>query len=63
MQAFHDYTAGLREQHASEFARRVRAGEFKDRAEKMAYVSRFEAVLAEEEASWRRLQVSLVAGA
>ncbi len=45
---FHeDYTAGLREQHANEFARRVRAGEFKDRAEKMAYLHRFEAVLAE----------------
>lgn len=57
MQAFQDYTAGLREQHANEFARRVRAGEFKDRAEKMAYLNRFQAVLAEEETSWRRLQI------
>ncbi len=63
MQAFQDYSAGLREQHANEFARRLRAGEFRDRAEKMAYLSRFEAVLAEEETSWRRLQVSVVAGA
>ena len=57
------YQVSLHERHANEFARRVRAGEFKDRAEKMAYLHRFEAVLAEEETSWRRLQVSVVAGA
>ncbi|MFB0690285.1 recombinase family protein [Agrobacterium pusense] len=63
MRAFQEYSAGLREQRANEFARRVRADEFKDRAEKMDYLHRFEAVLAEEEASWRRLQISVVAGA
>jgi hypothetical protein len=63
MRAFQDYSAGIKERHRNEFARRVRAGEFKDRAEKMSYLHRFEAVLAEEETSWRRLQVSVVAGA
>ncbi|SIP88369.1 hypothetical protein SAMN05880561_1012 [Rhizobium sp. RU33A] len=50
MQAFQDYTAGLREQHANEFARRVRAGEFKDRAERLGYLNGFHAVVAERDA-------------
>ena len=63
MQAFQEYSAGVRQQHANEFARRVRAGEFKGSEEKLGYLNRFRAVLTEEEASWRRLQVSVVAGA
>ncbi|OJF95658.1 hypothetical protein [Pararhizobium antarcticum] len=63
MQAFQEYSAGLRERHANEFARRVRAGEFSDINEKLDFTARFCAVLAEEEADWKRLQVSLVAGA
>ena len=31
-----EYSAGLREEHANEFARCVRAGEFRDRAGKLA---------------------------
>jgi predicted adenine nucleotide alpha hydrolase (AANH) superfamily ATPase len=49
----------MREQHANEFALRVRAGEFKDRAEKLAYLDRIRAVIAEEEASWRRFKIAM----
>ncbi|MCM2477762.1 hypothetical protein HGO38_30405 [Rhizobium sp. CG5] len=63
MQAFHDYSAGSREQHKNEFARRVRASAFNNINEKLEFQNRFHAVLAEEEADWKRLQVSVVAGA
>ncbi|MCD4660388.1 MAG: recombinase family protein [Agrobacterium sp.] len=63
MQAFQEYSAGLTERHRNDFARRVRAGEFNDQSEKLAYLERFRAVLAEAEADWKLLQVSVVAGA
>ena len=63
MQAFQEYSAGLRERRKNDFARRVRAGEFANSAEKLAFLDRFRAILASEEAEWRRLQVSVVAGA
>ena len=63
MQALQEYSAGLTERHRNEFARRVRAGEFSSQSEKLAYLERFRAVLAEAEADWKRLQVSVVAGA
>ncbi|MBB3946882.1 hypothetical protein GGQ73_002836 [Rhizobium skierniewicense] len=46
MQAFQEHSAGLNERHRTEFAGRVRAGEFRDRAEELAYLERFRAVLA-----------------
>ncbi|WP_202033818.1 recombinase family protein [Agrobacterium larrymoorei] len=63
MQAFQEYSAGLTERHRNEFARRIRAGEFKNQSEKLAYLERFRAVFAEAEAEWKLLQVSVVAGA
>ncbi len=63
MQAFQEYRAGLSKQNTNDFARRVRAGDFANSAEKLAYLDRFRAILASEEAEWRRLQVSVVAGA
>ena len=63
MQAFQEYSSGLREQHKNDYARRVRAGGFKDRKEKLDFLDRFRAVLSEKEAEWKRLQVSVVAGA
>ncbi|MDH0617021.1 hypothetical protein N5D47_26720, partial [Agrobacterium sp. GD03871] len=58
MAAFQEYSAGLTERHRNEFARRVRAGEFSSQSEKLAYLERFRAVLAEAEADWKLLQVS-----
>jgi hypothetical protein len=55
MQAFEEYRAGLNKQHANDFARRVRAGEFNNQSEKLAFLDRFRAILASEEAEWRRL--------
>ena len=63
MQAFQEYSAGLRDRHRNEYARRVRAGEFRDSKEKLEFLSHFRAVLAEAVAEWKVLQVSLVAGA
>ena len=63
MQAFQDYSTGLREQHKNEYARRVRAGSFNEINEKLDFLARFRTVLAAEEADWKRLQVSVVAGA
>lgn len=63
MQAFQEYCAGLTERHRNEFAGRVRAGEFNNQSEKVAYLQRCRAVLAEAEAEWKVLQVSVVAGA
>ena len=63
MQVAQEYSAGLTERHRNEFARRVRAGEFNNQSEKVAYLKRCRAVLAEAEAEWKLLQVSLVAGA
>ena len=62
MQAFQEYSAGLRDRHRNEYARRVRAGEFKDSKEKLVFLSHFRAVLAEAEAEWKLLQVSVIAG-
>ncbi len=39
------------------------AGELKGQKEKIDFQARFRAVLADEEADWKRLQVSVVAGA
>lgn len=47
----------------SDYARRVEAGVFGNQKEKIDFVARFRTVLAEEEADWKRLQVSMVAGA
>ena len=63
MQAYQDYSAGLHERHANDYTRGVRAGEFRDNKEKLDYLARFRAVLAEAEADWKALQVSVVAGA
>ncbi len=63
MQAAQEYSAGLTERHRNEFARRVRAGEFDNQCEMVAYLERCRAVIAEAEAEWKRLQVSVVAGA
>ncbi len=63
MQAFQEYSPGLTQQHRNEFARRVRAGEFNNQSEMVAYLERCRAVLAEAEAEWKLLQVSVVAGA
>ena len=63
MHAFQAYGAGHTERHRNEFARRVRAGEFNNQSEELAYLERFRAVIAEAEAEWKLLQVSLVAGA
>ncbi|CCF21617.1 Site-specific recombinase and resolvase superfamily protein (fragment) [Pseudorhizobium banfieldiae] len=38
-------------------------GEFRTVQEKVKYLNRCQAILAEKEAEWVRLQVSLVAGA
>jgi len=63
MHAFQEYSASLTERHRNEFARRVRAGEFNNLSEKLAYLERFRVVLAEAEAEWKLSQVSVVAGA
>ena len=63
MQAFQEHSAGSRERHKNDFARRVRAGDFVNNPEKLAFLDRFRAILVSEEAEWRRLQVSVVAGA
>lgn len=63
MQAFQEYSAGLRQKHHDEFVSRVRAGSFSNLQEKLDFQARFKAVLAEAEADWKVLQVSVVAGA
>ncbi|GAK72124.1 hypothetical protein RRU01S_23_02000 [Agrobacterium rubi TR3 = NBRC 13261] len=63
MQAFQEYSAGLTQQHRNEFARLVRAREFDNQSEMVAYLKRCRAVIAEAEAEWKLLQVWLVAGA
>ncbi|MFS2324265.1 hypothetical protein U2P60_02365 [Brucella sp. H1_1004] len=52
MQAFQEYSTGLKERHRNDFARRVRAGEFNNQSEKLAYLERCSAVIAEAEAEW-----------
>lgn len=47
MKAFQDYSAGMRAEHQNDYARRVRAGELKNQKEKIDFVARFRAVLAE----------------
>ena len=63
MEAFQDYSAGTRAEHKNEYARRVRAGGFRDSRDKLDYLNRFRTALSEKEAFWKRLQVFLVAGA
>ena len=62
MRAFQQHSAGLQDCHMNEYARRVRAGEFRDSQEKLESLSHFRAVLAEAETEWKLLQY-LVAGA
>nr|CAD6595657.1 recombinase family protein [Rhizobium sp. Khangiran2] len=65
MQAFQEYTTSLRAQHTNEHARRVWTGESEEQSEKLAYLNRCQAILAEKEADWLGfgLPVLLVAGA
>ena len=62
-EAWQEASQGLRREHANEFGRRRKAGEFRTFQEKVAYLNRCQAILAEKEAEWMRLQVLLVAGA
>ncbi|TDK35671.1 hypothetical protein E2F50_15740 [Rhizobium deserti] len=55
MQAFQDYSAGLRKRHVNDYARPVRAGEFKDNNEKLDFLARFRAILTDAEADWKAL--------
>ena len=63
MQAFQEYSAGLRQRHHDEYTRRAKAGEFSNLQERLDFQKRFQAVLAKAEADWKVLQVSVVAGA
>ncbi|MCP8897430.1 hypothetical protein KYK29_21095 [Shinella daejeonensis] len=63
MKAFHEHSKAMRADFTDDYARRVRASAFKSQKEKIDFQARFRAVLADEEADWKRLQVSLVAGA
>ncbi|HEV7434012.1 MAG TPA: hypothetical protein VGO22_03945 [Pseudorhizobium sp.] len=47
----------LREQHSAEFVRKRATGEFKSVQEKVKYLNRCQAILAEKEAEWMRLPV------
>ena len=62
-EAWQEASRELREQHSAEFVRKRAAGEFKTVQEKVRYLNRCQAILAEKEADWLRLQVSVVAGA
>ncbi len=62
-EAWQQASRELREQHSAEFVRKRAAGEFKTVQEKVKYLNRCQAILAEKEADWLRLQVSVVAGA
>ncbi|CCF20813.1 protein of unknown function [Pseudorhizobium banfieldiae] len=62
-EAWREASRELREQHSAGFVRKRAAGEFKTVQEKVKYLNRCQALLAEKEAEWVRLQVSLVAGA
>ena len=62
-EAWQEASRELREQHSAEFVRKRAAGEFKSVQEKVKYLNRCQAILAEKEADWLRLQVSVVAGA
>lgn len=53
----------MREHYQRDYSTRVKAGEFGDVRGKAYYLSRFQAILKKKEADWKRLQVSLVAGA
>ena len=57
MQAFQEHSAGLRDRHRNEYARRVRACEFRDSNEKLEFLAHFRAVLAEAADEWKLLQV------
>ncbi|WP_132662118.1 hypothetical protein [Rhizobium azibense] len=63
MEAIQDYSARMREHYHRDYSTRVKAGEFSDVKGKAYYLSRFQAILKEKEADWKRLQVSVVAGA
>ncbi|WP_281979190.1 hypothetical protein, partial [Pseudorhizobium flavum] len=57
-EAWREASRELRERHAAEFVRKRAAGEFKTVQEKVRYLNRCQAILAEKEADWLRLQVS-----
>lgn len=48
-------TAPVREEHKNEYARRVRAGGFRNSWDKLDNLYRFRAALSETEAFWKRL--------
>ena len=63
MKAFHEHSKAMRADFTDDYAQRLKDGELKGQKAKLDFVARFRAVLAEEEADWKRLQVSVVAGA
>ena len=63
MKAFHEHSKAMRADFIDDYAQRLKDGELKGQKAKLDFVARFRAVLAEEEADWKRLQVSVVAGA
>ena len=63
MEAFQDYSARMRDHYQRDYSNRVKADEFSDVKGRAFYLSRFQAILKEKEADWKRLQVSVVAGA
>lgn len=52
----------MREHYHRDYSTRVKAGGFSDVNGKAYYLSRFQAILKEKEADWKRLQISVVAG-
>ena len=58
MKAFHEHSKAMRADFVDDYARRLKDGELKGQRAKLDFVARFRAVLAEEEADWKRLQVS-----
>ncbi len=63
MEAFQDYSTRMREHYHRDYTTRVQAGEFGDAKGKIFYLGRVQEILRKKEASWRQLQVSVVAGA
>ncbi|WP_313193428.1 recombinase family protein [Shinella zoogloeoides] len=63
MKAFHEHSKAMRADFVDDYAQRLKDGELKGQKAKLDFVARFRSVLAEEEADWKRLQVSVVAGA
>lgn len=61
MKAFHEHSKAMFTDFTDGYARHVEAGELKGQKEKIDFVARFRALLAEEEAGWKRLQMAVVA--